>query len=376
MKKVISSKIYRDKLLVIGTLRSDFLDVFQAQGMTYKEYILRPLEEENFRQVIVEPARLIGLKIEPELVDMIIDDTKTGDALPLLAFTLRELWEKQRDKKLTGMQGPSITRTDYFEIGRLEGAIQKRAEDIFRQYCLPNQEADCRDAFLQMIRSNADMEQVGWVKQAAPWNTMPPQSLETLNTFVTARLLVKKTRDEEILIEPAHEALLRNWSRLREWIKEENDFLLWRDRFHSDVLHWQKSSVRSKDYLSGAKLIEAERWKDKFSPQSMERLFINKSILHRKRIKQIKVGGVMLLILLLLASLNLWQNAEEAQAEQLKIRQLTSIDSDPYESGIAGLAAMGRVLLRPGLNFKITRGRERFVALKVARYGRRNTKLS
>jgi len=376
LKTVINSQAYRDRLLIVGTLRSDFLDVFQIQGMKYKEYILRPLEEENFRQVIVEPARIIGLKIEPELVDTMINDTKTGDALPLLAFTLRELWERKRENKPVGLESAILKQRDYIEIGRLEGAIQKRAEDQFPQNCSISEEGIYRDAFLRMIRSNADMDHFGWVRQAATWEEMPPESLGTLDRFVTARLLVKKTYDEQILIEPAHEALLRNWARLRQWIKEENDFLLWRDRFYSDFLQWRDSTARSKEYLSGAKLIEAERWKDKYSLASQERIFIEKSILHRRRNKQLRISAVLTLIAFLLASLNLWQNAEEAQAEQLKIRQLTTIDTDPYESGIAGLAAMGRFFLRPGLNYQIARGLDRALTRNLARAEKLGTSLS
>ncbi|MFN7676986.1 MAG: TIR domain-containing protein, partial [Cyanobacteriota bacterium] len=376
LKTVINSQVYREKLLIVGTLRSDFLDAFQSQGMKYKEYILRPLEEENFRQVLVEPARIIGLKIEPELVDMMINDTQTGDALPLLAFTLRELWERKREDKPVGLRSAVLKQSDYLEIGRLEGAIQKRAEDLFPQNCSTSAEGKYRDAFLRMIRSNADMDHSGWVKQAATWEEMPPESLETLDRFVTARLLVKKTHDDKILIEPAHEALLRNWARLRQWIKEENDFLLWRDRFLSDFLQWRDSTARSKEYLTGAKLIEAERWKDKFLLASQERIFIEKSIQHRKRNKQLKISAVLTLIAFLLASLNLWQNAEEAQAEQLKIRQLTTINTDPYESGIAGLAAMGRFFLRPGLNYQIARGLDMVLAKNLARAEKLATSLS
>lgn len=380
LQHVLDVQASRDRFLVIGTIRSDFLDVFQSssflQGVKYKEFILRPMDEANFRQVIEEPARIAGLKIEPRLVDTMIKDTKTGDALPLLAFTLRELWERKIREPTVGFQSPSLNQSDYSAMGGLEGAIQKTAEDIFTTYCPKTQENKCRDAFLRMIRSNVDLDQVGWVKRSVLWTDMPTESLETLGHFVTARLLVKKSVDEQVLIEPAHEALLRNWARLREWIKEENDFLLWRDRFNVDFKQWRNSQSRIKDYLVGAKLIEAERWKTKFAVSSQERLFIDKSIRLRRRLWQVRIAIVMALIFGLIRSLQLWQDAEEAQAEQLKIRQLSSVNSDPFGSGITGLAAMGRFFLIPGLNFQIARGLEQALANNLARTEKLATSLS
>lgn len=187
---------------------------------------------------------------------------------------------------------------------------------------------------------------------------------------------MKKSVDEQVLIEPAHEALLRNWARLREWIKEENEFLLWRDRFNVDFEQWRDSQSRIKDYLAGAKLIEAERWKTKFGVSSQERLFIDKSIRLRRRLRQFRIAIFMALIIGLFRSLQLWQAAEEAQAEQLKISQLSSVDSDPFGSGITGLAAMGRFFLTPGLNYQITRGLEQALANNLARTEKLATSLS
>jgi hypothetical protein len=382
LKNILECKTLAGRLVVIGTLRSDFLDVFQEaryfQSNKSRKQILAPMSRKNFRQVIEKPAELAGIEIEEKLIDAMVEDTETGDALPLLAFTLRELWEKKTEHRQARGAQISINLSDYQQIGGLGGAIQQRAEQIYQDYCSPDQQIQLRDCLLRMVRSNADIDQVGWVKRAALWSEMPPESHAVLDRFVSARLLVKKKANsapqtdspnaahEDLLIEPTHEALLRNWKRLEEWIREDNDFLLWRDRFNSDYINWQRSASLNKDYLEGSKLLEAEKWKDKFPSNSSEKLFIQTSIRHR-RSKTLAWYALLSGLLAGLAySLNLWQNAEEAQAYQYKIRQATTAESDPYESGIAGLAAMGRFFLRPGLNYQIARSLEQTITATLA----------
>ncbi len=78
-------------------------------------YTLRPLRREALRAVIERPARLAGIEVDDELVDRLVDDTNTGEALPLLAFTLAQLAEgvtrggrlsSARYDQLGGVQGP------------------------------------------------------------------------------------------------------------------------------------------------------------------------------------------------------------------------------------------------------------------------------
>jgi hypothetical protein len=382
LKSILECKTLAGRLVVIGTLRSDFLDAFQEaryfQSIKSSKQILAPMSRKNFRQVIEKPAELAGIEIEENLIDAMVEDTETGDALPLLAFTLRELWEKKTGHQQARGKHITINLSDYQQIGGLGGAIQQRAEQIYQDHCSPDQQIQLRDCLLRMVRSNADIDQVGWVKRAALWSEMPPESHAVLDRFVSARLLVKKKANsapqsdspnaahEDLLIEPTHEALLRNWARLEGWIREDNEFLLWRDRFNSDFINWQRSSTLKKDHLEGSKLLEAEKWKDKFPSNSSEKLFIQTSIRHRRSKTLAWYALLSGLLAGLVYSLNLWQNAEEAQAYQYKIRQATTAESDPYESGVAGLAAMGRFFRRPGLNYQIARSLEQTITTTLA----------
>ena len=79
------------------TLRSEFLDDLRdlpgLEGVPIDAFVLPPLGRDMLTSVIEGPARVAGLRLEPELVPRLVHDTGSGDALPLLAFTLRQLLE-------------------------------------------------------------------------------------------------------------------------------------------------------------------------------------------------------------------------------------------------------------------------------------------
>ena len=78
--------------------------------------------------------------------------------------------------------------------------------------------------------------------------------------LVEARVLISGERDGRRMIEPAHEALVRNWSRLGEWVAEELEFLSWRERLGVEIADWRSRDHAGSVLLRDAPLAEAEQW--------------------------------------------------------------------------------------------------------------------
>jgi hypothetical protein len=82
---------------VVATLRPEFLDQLlsdaELEGLATRLYPLRPLRREALRMVIEGPCQLAGIRVDEELLARLVADTDSGDALPLLAFTLAQLTE-------------------------------------------------------------------------------------------------------------------------------------------------------------------------------------------------------------------------------------------------------------------------------------------
>lgn len=116
-------------LLVLGTMRTDFLEALQRckalQGFDFQSLSLGPMAESGMKQVIEEPAKLGAIKLEDGLSEQLLKDTGTPDALPLLAFTLREMWDRYRDDRLLDL-------SEYKELGGLHGAIANVADEALK----------------------------------------------------------------------------------------------------------------------------------------------------------------------------------------------------------------------------------------------------
>jgi WD40 repeat protein len=326
------------KLLVVGTLRSDFLGSFQChpslRDLPFDELMLGPMGVDGYTRIIEGPAEVAGLKLEPGLTQRMVKDTETDDALPLLAFTLRELWEVE------GREEGELTIDAYAnKLHGLTGSVQRAADGVIDARPLSEaQRNDLRQAFLAMTRIN---EQGNYARRSVRWSDLPPASQETLKRFVEARLLV--SGKESGTIEVAHEALLRNWPLLKGWLDENREFLLWSQRLQAALIEYE----RSRTLLRDAPLSEAERWRTATAPESTERKLIDASLAARRRQRRQRrgiVGGAFAVLAAFTAAIwNQWQETKAAQAKQYAANASLFVKSNPLRSVVHGLAALGTV---------------------------------
>ncbi len=92
------------QMLIVATVRSDFLGAVQTQAtlrdVSFAELLVNPMSMASVGEIIEGPAAVANLELEPGLVQAMLQDTEAEDALPLLAFTLRELWEHRTGDRL------------------------------------------------------------------------------------------------------------------------------------------------------------------------------------------------------------------------------------------------------------------------------------
>ena len=116
----------------LATMRPEFLDPASKDAdlskLPPRIQPLRPLAADALREVIEEPAGVAGLSFEDDLVTRLVTATGSGDALPLLAFTLEQLADGVR-------RGGQLTHQRYDEIGGVQGALQRQAEAALEEAC-------------------------------------------------------------------------------------------------------------------------------------------------------------------------------------------------------------------------------------------------
>lgn len=222
---------------VIATIRSDFYQALQTEPALVRlkdglgMFDVLPPQTDALQRLIEEPARVSGLRFEirdgQSLSSRILNDASAHpELLPLVEFVLRELYEKSGEDQL-------LTYDSYESLGGVEGALAKRAEDVFAQ--LPQDARAELDGVLRdLVTLGGDDDREKPVRQRAAIASFAdkPAALHLVNQFVAARLF-STSRDEvseEPVVAVAHESLLRVWSRALEWKNRNLDFLRTRAR--------------------------------------------------------------------------------------------------------------------------------------------------
>ncbi len=234
------------------TLRSDFLGSFQnhpaLRGVVFADMPLGLLPVEDFPQVIEGPAARAEIALEPGLVPSLIADARTDDALPLLAFTLREMYERCRDQARFTLK---VYRDD---LGGIKGAVARVVEQIKAEgKWTPETSHALRRAFLKLARVN---DEGRFIRQPARWADLPDQAAPVLEQFVKARLLSSNGDTVEV----THESLFRVWPELAGWLDQGRELMLWKRNIQDQVDDWTAHDRSPLYLLSGARVAEARRW--------------------------------------------------------------------------------------------------------------------
>lgn len=280
----------RSPLMVLFTLRSDFLGRFQAHPLAghleFEDVRLRPLPVEGLLQAIEAPAKLSGVRLEPGLSQAMIEDARTDHALPLLAFALRELYERYR-------HGGVLRLKAYrHELGGLSGSVASTADSVFLAHPLSvDQKNKLRRAFVSMVRVNEDGQ---YVRRAADWGTLPVSVQYELERFVKARLLVARGDKGNRILEVSHEALFNSWDRFRGWLDEDRERLTWHQRIRSAASTWDTDGRTNDGLWRGTQLRRAREHYDEL--QRLERDFVDAGVrLHKRRRRVASVAALLAL---------------------------------------------------------------------------------
>ncbi|HEX6331540.1 MAG TPA: BTAD domain-containing putative transcriptional regulator, partial [Actinomycetota bacterium] len=249
-------------LSVVLTLRADFygsplLHSEFARVFTPAVMNVLPMTEPELAEAVRGPADRVGVEVEPALAAQLIADTaRQPGALPLLQYTLTELFEQRT--------GPVLTLTDYQAMGGLRGALSRRAEDLYSALG-PAERDVAMQVFLRLVRLGRDTRDS---RRRVPLSELTGTELdpvalsEVLEGFGRHRLL-SFDRDDvtgEAIVEVAHEALLWEWDRLAAWIDRHRAGLRRHEAFVAALEEWEESG-RDPDYLlAGGRLAEYEAW--------------------------------------------------------------------------------------------------------------------
>ena len=309
--------------VLVTTMRTDFLgNVLSypplADVLRTGDIKIRSMNTEELTEVIEKPAQKLGVDFEGGLVERILNDVdKEPGNLPLLEFALTELWKKRTRKQLT--------HNAYEEIGEVSGALTRYADEKYSKLSEQEQQ-QVRRIFVQLVRpgeGTLDTRRVATRAELNETNWSLVKELADARLVVTNRTIISQDNSQQQIniqgqetVEVVHEALIRNWGQLREWMNTDREFRTWQEKLRGAMRQWQEMKKDPGTLLRGAPLLEAEKWLQKRSDQLSleEREFIEQSIKQRKTQKflsQLGVGSMAVALVVLTSWLIITkQNAE------------------------------------------------------------------
>jgi WD40 repeat protein/energy-coupling factor transporter ATP-binding protein EcfA2 len=371
---------------VVGTLRPEFLGQLLAspelRDLAADTFALRPLRHDALHRVIEEPAEVAGITVDDQLVESLVEDTETGEALPLLAFTLAQLAEDVP-------RGGRLSTSHYKQLGGVQGALRTQADAalddaVAATHRTPDQVIS---GLLRLVtvdeHGHPTRSLVDRAELAAPVQA-------ELEAFTAKRLVTADLQEDgRVVLGVTHEAFLSAWPPLAAAITAHEAALKaqravesaaaeWDGRGRSSLLLWERGQLAATLEATGARSaanpsnqapteprtswLRPIRFRpghrvlltDKVELSTRARDFLQHSIRRdrSRRRRATTVLSVLLSLALVAAAVALVQQRvaqaqRQAAEQQLRIataRQLiteadASLDDDPFEALQLGIAA-------------------------------------
>jgi WD40 repeat protein len=263
--------------VMVASLRSDFFSEVTAHGelvgsLQDAQIVVTPLDRAQLTDVIVEPARQVGISVDRSLVDLLLRDFIPSGSikglhdpgtLPLLAHALLETWKHARRGRMTV--------DNYAQSGGIMRAIEESAERIHAELSEADR-AQLRQIFIRLVHVEEDgvatrrplsygeldgLDHLDGDDDPAapgPGSTTRSPVTDIVDRFVENRLLTA----HETTLEIAHESLLTAWPRLGAWIEEDRDALRAHQRVTDATRQWIDAG-RDPEQLAGGARLETMR---------------------------------------------------------------------------------------------------------------------
>ncbi|MCA9994479.1 MAG: hypothetical protein KDE56_01955 [Anaerolineales bacterium] len=284
---------------VVIALRADFLgEVYADERLTaalrQHTLVLGPMNAVEIQEAIEQPATQRGVLFEPGLVQRLLDDVADEPGqLPLLQFTLTELWQRQTGRRLR--------HAAYDGLGGVERALSHYATTVY-EGLEAEEKPFARHIFVQLVAFEANSQPTRRrvrLTDLLRAEDDPAKVASVVELWVRERLLVVTDKDEgEIVVEIAHEALIHAWPKLQKWLEKNwNKELLLRPLTEAAKV-WAVNN-RDDSYLyRGKKLKETFSLLNAYSGlklTSLQEEFLNASLWFLEPEQTIRVSALLAL---------------------------------------------------------------------------------
>lgn len=262
-----------ESVVVVIAIRADYYGRCAAlpglaRLLAAYQVLVGPMEADEYQRAIEQPARRAGTRVEPALVDALVAEVvDEPGGLPLLSSALLELWQRRT--------GRTIRMESYLATGGIRGAIARLAEEAYQT--LGASDRDLARSILLRLAGPGEAESV--VRRRVPLSELDVgrnQSVQRVLDHLANRRLVTVS---EGTVEVAHEALLREWPRLVDWLDEDREGRRLRQHLIAAARDWDERGKDPSELYRGPRLSAALDWTTEHNLElnELEREFVTVS---------------------------------------------------------------------------------------------------
>jgi WD40 repeat protein len=323
--EVLAEGLGDPRLHAFASMRSDYFGRLQADEPLFKCYEhvdVLPLDHARLQEVVTAPARAL---------DVIFEDDQTADriaaaaasepgALPLLSYLLTDMWAGMVERRDATLRLPG----EAIDVG---GVLASRAEEFLKGH--PEEE--------KALHRLLTLKLAGVPPEGEPVRRQTTEDECTDAEWALARRLSEhpwrlvvigeRAVDRRIVAEVAHEALLRAWPRLSNWLRQERDFLIFKGDAERAEKRWRGMDSPDAALLSGLDLTRAEAWLPTRSPDLTGEVatFVQRSITIDRDAKErqlrfqryVSIAAVVATLFMAAVSIFAWVQWGEADQARL-----------------------------------------------------------
>ena len=321
LRALIGGSADPDSPLVVAlVMRADYYgacaeEPVLARALAASHVLVSAMTDRELRQAVLEPAGRAGLTVEEGLTDVICADA-AGEpgALPLVSTALLETWVRR--------SGDTLTLAGYAEAGGVRGAVAYLAEGVYNGLDTTGKEI-LRHIFLRLTDPEGATSDV---RRRALRDEIAGDEAErvVLEKLINHRL-VTATEDT---VEVAHEALLREWPRLRAWLEEDREGRRLHRQLAGAAAAWEGDNRDDAGLYRGIRLQAAREWARSHpgdaNPTEAEFLAASEAGQERslrtarrtsRRLRSLAIGLAALLVIALVAGVLLAVQRSETRKE-------------------------------------------------------------
>lgn len=288
------------KLCLVLAMRADFLGKCAEYTRLYNKIreeknliIVGSMKEGELEDAIKKPAFQVGLRLEENLVKQLINDVgDSPNSLPLLQYTLEELWKARRGLEKTNNW---LILDSYHQLGGNQGGIngilEKQADRVYDS--LKEKQCVAQRIFLELTQLGEVADTRRRVRKKDLINSQHSETLlnEVIEELIKARLitttdarLIDNTNEgkspdsqltqtdalnpsqpqDDTVLEITHEALIRYWNKLRTWLQKYRVHGEIQRKIEAAAKEWEEKGKSEGSLLQGDRLVEAEDYQQKY----------------------------------------------------------------------------------------------------------------